>query len=127
MDFRVKKAVGQDMDADYEALHIGKGYDHNWAVNNHGQYAKVAELSSPESGITMEVYTDLPGVQIYTANYVNDETGKGGVVYGPNQGICFETQHFPDAIHHENFPSPVCRKGETYQTKTGYRFVVDRV
>lgn len=123
MDFRVKKKVGRDIDTDYEALNIGKGYDHNWVLNNQGELVKVAELSSDVSGITMEVYTDLPGVQIYTANYVENEVGKGGVVYQPRQGICFETQYYPDAVNHNHFPSPICRAGEVYQTTTIFKFL----
>ena len=66
MDFRTKKEVGRDIDADFEALNFGKGYDHNWCLNNKGQFAKVAEMTGDVSGITMEVYTDLPG-EICTA------------------------------------------------------------
>lgn len=124
MDFRVKKAVGRDIDADYEALNLGKGYDHNWVLNNHGKYAKVAEISSADSGIIMEVYTDLPGIQIYSGNYLDGEFGKNGAVYNQNQGICFETQFFPDAVNHEKFPSSICKKDEEYKTRTEYKFIV---
>lgn len=123
MDFRIKKLIGRDIDADYEAVHFGGGYDHNWCLNNQGRFAKVAEMSSDLSGITMEVYTDLPGVQIYAGNYLADEVGKNGVVYQKRQGICFETQHYPDAINHENFPSPICKAGDRYQTRTVYHFI----
>lgn len=123
MDFRVKKTVGRDIEESYEALVFGKGYDHNWCLNNQGKFVKVAEMSSELSGITMEVYTDLPGVQIYTGNYIFAETGKGGVIYKQCQGMCFETQYYPDAINHDNFPSPVCKAGEVYQTRTTYKFV----
>lgn len=123
MDFRVKKAIGRDIEQDYEALVLGKGYDHNWSLNNKGKFAKVAELSSDVSGITMEVYTDLPGVQVYTGNFLEEEVGKGGIIYRKRQGVCFETQFFPDAINHENFESPVCRKGEEYRTTTMYKFI----
>ena len=126
MDFRVKKEVGRDIDVDYEALNLGKGYDHNWALNNNGQYAKVAELVSVGTGIKMEVYTDLPGVQIYTANWVDQEQGKNGAVYNQNQGICFETQFFPDAVNHENFVTSICKKGEDYRTMTAYKFLVEK-
>ena len=111
------------MDADYEALKIGGGYDHNWCLNNDGKYAKVVEITGEKSGITMEVYTDLPGVQIYAGNGLGDTPGKRGAVYQKNAGICFETQHYPDAIHHENFPSPICKAGEVYRTRTSYRFL----
>lgn len=123
MDFRVKKLVGKDIDADFQALKFGGGYDHNWCLNNNGEFKKVIELSADLSGITMEVYTDLPGVQIYAGNYLVNEPGKDGVFYKKRQGICFETQHYPDAINHENFPSPICKKGEVYKTTTIYKFV----
>lgn len=124
MDFRVKKAIGEEISADYEAVVFGKGYDHNWCLNNNGQYEKVAELSSDDSGITMEVYTDLPGVQIYTGNYIENEKGKEDAVYQMRQGVAFETQYFPDAVNHEKFKSPICYKGEVYQTKTAYKFII---
>ena len=123
MDFRVKKLVGRDIDADYDALNYAGGYDHNWCLNNNGEFKKVIEISSDLSGITMEVYTDLPGVQIYAGNFLVSEPGKSGATYKKRQGICFETQHYPDAINHDNFPSPVVKKGEVYKTTTVYKFV----
>lgn len=123
MDFRVKKEVGRDIDQDFEALNFGKGYDHNWCLNNGGQFAKVAEMTADITGITMEVYTDLPGVQIYTANYVENEVGKNGAVYQLRQGICFETQYYPDALNHDNFPSTLFRAGQVYRTSTAYKFL----
>ena len=83
----------------------------------------MAELYSDVSGIRMEEYTDLPGVQMYTGNFINNELGKEGVVYQRRQGVCFETQYYPDAINHDNFQSPVFKKGEKYNTKTVYKFV----
>lgn len=123
MDFRTKKALGRDIAADYEALNFGMGYDHNWVLNNNGRFAKVAEMSSDQSGITMEVYTDLPGMQLYTGNFIIEAKGKGGAVYHKRQGCCFETQYFPDAVNKENFEGPVCKKGEVYETETMYRFI----
>jgi len=123
MDFRVKKTVGRDIEKQYEALIFGGGYDHNWCLNNQGEFAKVVELSSEISGITMEVYTDLPGVQVYSGNFLKEEIGKDGIVYKKRQGICFETQHYPDAINHENFPSPIVKEGEEYKTTTVYKFL----
>lgn len=122
MDFREKKKIGRDIKVDYEALNMAGGYDHNWCLNNNGEFKKVIEMSSEDSGISMEVYTDLPGVQSYAGAYLLDEVGKGGTVYGKNQGICFETQGYPDAINHPHFPSTICRKGEKYQTTTVYKF-----
>lgn len=124
MDFRVKKAIGRDIEEPYEALIFGKGYDHNWVLNHHEKFAKAAEMTGKKSGITMEVYTDLPGMQFYTANFVENERGKDGAVYGMRHAACFETQYFPDAIHKEKFPGPVCSAGENYKTCTVYKFIV---
>ena len=122
MDFRSPKAVGRDIDADYEALNFGLGYDHNWCLNNGRKFAKVATLEADRTSLAMDVYTDLPGVQIYTGNFIHDEPGKLGITYPHRAGICFETQFYPDSINHPNFPSPVCRAGEIYETTTEYRF-----
>ena len=123
MDFRSGKTLGKEIDADYEPLRFGGGYDHNWVLKNEGRFDKVAEVTADRSGIRMEVYTDLPGVQMYTANFLNGEPGKEGALYGKRRAVCLETQYFPDAIHHDNFPGPVCRAGEKYDTRTAYRFV----
>lgn len=123
MDFRTPKTVGRDIEQDYEALNFGMGYDHNWCLNNGGNFRKIATLTGEASGITMEVYTDLPGVQIYTGNFIDNETGKGGVIYQRRQGICFETQYYPDTMHHDNFPSCLFRAGEVYKTSTAFRFL----
>lgn len=124
MDFRVAKAVGQDIDSDYEALKFGNGYDHNWVLNHSRSLQKAAQLYSQKTGIAMDVSTDLPGMQVYTANFVENEMGKQGAVYQKRQGICFETQYFPDAVHHDDFEGPVCKAGEIYDTTTVYRFYV---
>ena len=122
MDFRVKKVIGRDIEENYKALVDANGYDHNWTINGDG-FRKAAELTGNESGITMEVYTDRPGVQVYAGNYLNDEQGKSGAIYGKRSGICFETQNYPDAIHHSEFPSPVLLKGEVLKTSSMYRFL----
>lgn len=121
MDFRVKKTIGRDIEENYEALEFGGGYDHNWALNGTG-YRKVGELASEESGIAMEIYTDLPGIQIYTGNFLEQEQGKGGTIYRKRQAVCFETQYFPDAVNRPQFKSPVIRAGEKYETVTTYKF-----
>lgn len=123
MDFRVRKEIGRDIGVDYTALNIAKGYDHNMILNHSDGAKKIAELYSKDSKITMEVYTDLEGMQIYTANYVHNEQGKQGAVYQKNQGICFETQHYPDAVNHEHFPSPIYKKGEEFRANTIFKFV----
>lgn len=126
MDFRNGRVIGDDIDADYDPLRFAGGYDHNWVLNHKEKFDKVAEVFSPESGIRMEVYTDLPGVQLYTANYVDHEPGKCGAVYEKRSGVCLETQYFPDAVHHDNFESPICRKNEKYDSKTAYRFLTEK-
>ncbi|MBD8931733.1 MAG: galactose mutarotase [Ruminococcus sp.] len=122
MDFRMPRALGEAIDADYEAVRLGKGYDHNWVLKNNGKFDKVAQAVSEKSGIVMEVWTDLPGMQMYTANFLDNEHGKKGAVYGIRDAVCFETQYFPDAVHHENFASPICKKGMPYHTVTSYKF-----
>lgn len=121
LDFNVPKPIGQDIDADYEALRFGSGYDQNWVLDNHGELELAATLYSPVSGIFMEVYTDLPGIQMYTGNFLND-AGKDGASYTRNSGVALETQYFPDAINHENFKQPVVKAGEEYDTTTVYKF-----
>lgn len=123
MDFRNTHAIGDAIDADYEAIRFGGGYDHNWVLKNNGKFDKVAQAEGETSGIVMEVWTDLPGVQMYTANFLDGEKGKEGAVYGRRGAVCFETQYFPDAVNKENFASPVCNAGERYHTVTAYKFV----
>lgn len=122
MDFREKKPIGRDIGCNFRHLLLGKGYDHNWVLNHPGTLRKVAELASDRSGIKMEVITDLPGMQVYTGNYLEQEKGRDGVIYRRYQGMCAETQYFPDAINQENFASPIFHAGETYRTTTIYRF-----
>lgn len=125
MDFRGGQKIGARIDEDYEPLNFGGGYDHNWVLKNEGRFVKVAEVSSEKSGIRMEVLTDLPGVQMYTANFLDGVAGKDGAVYGKRNAVCLETQYYPDAIHHDNFPGPVCKAGEKYDTRTAYRFLTE--
>lgn len=123
MDFRNWRVIGQDIDADYEPLKFGAGYDHNWVLKNNGQMATVAKMKSDNSGITMEVATDLPGMQLYVGNFLNNELGKDGKKYARRSAACFETQYFPDAVNHDNFASPIFAAGEKYHTVTEYKFV----
>ncbi len=122
-DFRTPKPIGQDIEQDNEQLKNGGGYDHNFALNTDGSMKKVACVKAPASGRTMEVYTDCVGMQLYTGNFIEDtQIGKDGRAYHKRMGFCLETQFFPDAIHHENFKSPVLKAGETYETTTIYKF-----
>ncbi len=125
MDFTVMKPIGRDIHADDPRLKIAGGYDHNWALNHQpGELALSARAYDPVSGRVMEVYTDLPGMQFYTANSISREpAGKNGTVYQAWNGYCFETQYFPDAINKPGFASPILKAGETYSTTTVYRFL----
>ena len=125
MDFRKFHALGERIEMDYEPLKQAGGYDHNYVLKNEGAYALCCKLRSLKTGIVMEVYTDLPGLQLYCANFLDREAGgKNGRVYGKRSAVCFESQYFPDAVHHENFKSPVFRAGEKYRSMTGYKFTV---
>lgn len=124
MDFTVMKTIGQDINEDYEALVFGSGYDHNWVLNHpSNELALCAASESDKTGIRMEVYTDLPGMQFYTANFLNDQMpGKGGAVYSKRCCYCFETQYYPNAVNTPEFPSPILKGGQEYQTTTIYKF-----
>lgn len=121
MDFNEYKAIGKEIKEKYEALVFGCGYDHNWVLNGSGM-RKVAGMRSKKTGIQMEVFTDLPGMQFYTGNFLNREPGKEGAEYEKYHAACFETQYFPDAIHKDNFDGPVVKAGEAYDTTTIYKF-----
>lgn len=122
MDLRNPTLIGAGIDSDYEAVQLGHGYDHNWCLKYDGTFKKAAAMYAEGTGIGMEVYTDLPGMQFYTGNFVNNVFGKGGTIYHVRSGACFETQYYPDAIHKPHFQQPITKAGETYQTKTAYRF-----
>jgi len=122
MDFRTPNTLGRDIGQDFEPLIFGSGYDHNWCLHTLGEFRKIATLTGEKSGLSMDVSTDRPGVQVYTGNFIFEEPGKSGVTYRHRPGICFETQHYPDAVNHPNFPSPIVRSGEIYRTTTEFRF-----
>lgn len=121
-DFRTAKPIGKDIKSDFGQMDTYLGYDHNFAVNGRG-FRKAGEAHSEKTGITMEIYTDLEGIQLYSGNYVEESAGKDNVVYGMHHAFCLETQAFPDAINIGHFPSPVLKKGEVYDTTTEYRFI----
>jgi len=107
------------------------GYDHNFVLRRAGiadnVLAQAARVTEPKTGRVMEVLTTEPGVQFYTGNFLDGSIkGKGGAVYNQYTGFCLETQHFPDSIHHPNFPNAVLRPGQTYQSRTVYRFTAAR-
>jgi aldose 1-epimerase len=100
------------------------GYDHNYVIKGGGKaLALAARVYEPTSGRVLEMYTTEPGVQFYTANFLDGSLkGKGGVVYGKRQAFCLEAQHFPDSVNHPEFPSTILRPGENYTQTTIYKF-----
>lgn len=121
-DFRTAKSIGRDIKDTHAQLRIGGGYDHNFILGNTMEYRLAVCAHSPRSGITMECYTDQPGVQLYTANFLDSAVGKGGAMT-QHQGFCLETQHFPDSPNHPQFPSTVLHAGETFTSRTVYQFI----
>lgn len=124
-DFRVPKRIAWDVDARDQNIKNGQGYDHNLILRGEGM-RDVAVLSSEKTGIVMTTATTQPGLQFYSGNFLTERAGKGGTVYHRRDGICLETQHYPDAIHHKKFPSTVLKKGEEYRQITKYVFSTDR-
>lgn len=126
LDFTTPRAIGERIDADHEQLQFGGGYDHNWVLDKGTEKMTLAaEVFEPESGRTLEVWTEEPGVQFYSGNFLNgSETGKSNRPYGHRSGFCLETQHYPDSPNQPDFPSTILRPGETYQTTTLFKFGV---
>ena len=118
MDFRIPKPIGQDIQADYDALNLQGGYDHNFEVFTN----PCAILQDPESGRTMAIITDCPGIHFYSGNYMGGEPGKGGIPYCHRSGVCLETQFYPDAVNHPEWPQPFTKAGTTYHSETKYIF-----
>jgi aldose 1-epimerase len=126
MDFREPTSIGLRINDDNEQLKFGGGYDHNWVLNNYdGTLQKVASLYDSTSGRFMELYTDEPGLQFYSGNFLDGSiTGKNGVVYNYRSGLCLEAQHFPDSPNKENFYPVVLNPGEVYEQTTIYKFSI---
>jgi aldose 1-epimerase len=117
MDFRNEMRVGKRIGE------VDGGYDHNYVLNNNGTFTKVAQLTDSISGRIMEVYTDEPGMQFYSGNFLDGSiTGSNGMVYRKHFGLCLEAQHFPDSPNHPEFPNTILRPGEEYKQKTVYKF-----
>jgi aldose 1-epimerase len=119
-DFTAPHAIGERI-----ALVEG-GYDHNFVLRGGGgTMALAARVEEPESGRVMEVWTDQPGIQLYTGNFLDGTVvGKGGKAYRKHFAFCLETQHFPDSPNHPNFPSTILEPGQTYRSTTVHKFSV---
>ncbi len=127
MDFRFGKKIGQDIDCEFSNLVITNGYDHNFIIcktNPDKILQRVLRVTGNQTDITMEIFTDYPGIQLYTANFLENVCGKNNHVYNARDAICFEPQFYPDAINHKNFPSPICKKDEIYRHEILYSFTI---
>jgi aldose 1-epimerase len=127
MDFRSPQEVGARINDAFEQLTFGNGYDHTYILNKEGQaFSFAARCVSPKTGIAMEVWTSEPGVQLYTGNWMTGNfTGKNAQTYPRRSALCLETQHFPDSPNRPDYPSVVLRPGETFQSRTVFKFSVE--
>lgn len=123
-DFRKQKPIGKDIGKDDEQLKKGLGFDHCWVLNHQNEGIQLAATAyHPLNGLYLEVFTDEPGIQLYTGNFLDGTLpAKGGGNYGYRSGFCLETQHFPDSPNQPNFPSVVLNPGEKYNSKTIFKF-----
>lgn len=125
MDFVNPKAIGRDINADFEPLKIGAGYDHCWVIDGAepGQLQAAAKLWSEESGRLVEIFTTQPGLQVYSGNWLAGcPTGKNGHIYLKNDGVAIECQHFPDSPNKPEYPSTLLRPGEVYEEAIIFAF-----
>lgn len=128
-DFRQPTRIGDRIRDGDEQLVYGRGYDHNWVLNspNDGSLTLAARLEDEKTGRIMEIDTTEPGIQFYAGNFLDASlVGSSGKMYRQSDGLCLETQHFPDSPNQPDFPSTVLRPGETYKTTTVHRFFTDK-
>jgi aldose 1-epimerase len=122
-DFLQSHQVGERIEDDHPQLEIGGGYDHCWVINGpENQLRPAAVLYEPTSGREMIVETTEPGVQLYTSNFMNGTLEGKGKTYQKYAGLCLETQHFPDSPNRPEYPSTRLDPGETYRSKTVFKF-----
>ena len=125
-DFRKPKAIGAAIEAKDEQLKNGLGYDHCWVLNNQGKGERFAASAyQATSGRLLEVYTDQPGIQFYSGNFLDGTLPmRNSGTYARRTGFCLETQHYPDSPNQKDFPTTVLNPGENYKTKTTFKFSV---
>ncbi len=121
-DFTEPKTIGLNINTNDDQLINCKGYDHNFCLNERSRDISAAVVWEPNSGRVMEVFTDLPGIQVYTGNFLNNVPGKGGTVMNKYAGFCLETQYFPDTPNQPAFPQCTFKAGEEYKSRTSFRF-----
>jgi aldose 1-epimerase len=124
-DFSKGFVIGDRIGQENEQLKLGRGYDHNWVLNpSGGKISLAAQVYEPKSGRVLEVWTDQPGIQFYSGNFLDGTIhGKGGVVYGQRSGLCLETQHYPDSPNHSDFPTTLLKPGAHFQSTTIFKFL----
>ena len=130
LDFTTPKVLGQDIDKfEFEQMKFGNGYDHNWVLNSKGDVnVLAAKLLSPTTGIFVEVYTNEPGIQVYSGNFLDGTAkGKKGITYAQRTGFCLETQKYPDSPNKQWAESNAyLAPGETYKSFCKYKFGVEK-
>ena len=130
MDFRTPHAVGDSINSNYDQIQNATGYDHNFCLNTAGDDTQVcASLYSPKTGIFMEMYTNEPGVQVYSGNFQGvgkdaDIIRKHGLKYPKHVSVCLESQKYPDSPNHPEWASPVLKPGDKYFSHAAYKFSV---
>lgn len=124
LDFRKPTAIGARINDNFEQLKLAHGYDFNYVLNNYnGKVREVADVYDPSSGRYMQVFTDQPGIQFYSGNYLNGtQIGKDGIAYQQHAGLCLEAQHYPDSPHEPKWPSVILKPGQVYHQTTIYKF-----
>ena len=125
MDFTTPRVIGERIDNDDEQLKIAGGYDLSYVVRDGEGVKLCSRITGEKSGITIDTYTDRPGIHLYTGNFMTPAEGKGGAKYDCRGGFCLESQNFPDAVNQPAFPSPVLKKGDEYRTRTVYAFYAE--
>jgi aldose 1-epimerase len=127
LDFTKANPIGAGISDNYEQLVLAHGYDHNFVINRKGPGLELAaRVHEPSTGRILEISTTEPGVQLYSANFLDGTiTGKQGRVYKQHYAFCLEAQHFPDSPNHPSFPSTILRPGQTYHSRTVYKFSTD--
>lgn len=127
-DFTQPTAIGARIETNHAQLKNGKGYDHNFVLRPGQGLRQAAVVSSPKTGIEMEVLTEEPGIQFYTGNFMTGDkaNGKGKATYGYRSAFCLETQHFPDSPNQPNFPSTILKPGKQFSSQTVYKFTVKK-
>lgn len=121
-DFTAPKKLASDIDADDIQLNMFGGYDHNFVIRGRG-FRKAAVLTSSDEKLSMEVYTDMPGMQVYSANCLKPGSYKDGAAYGKHAAVCLETQFFPNSMGYSHFIPAILKKKEHFNSVTEYKFI----